>query len=171
MCYSLEKRHNSYYKHDQKRNDRKLSFLVLLVQSWKNAKNENQGNFVKFKFDKVTLVFIFGIFSVIFMYTWIQIAKYQNPSSITFSEITVTRLHFNFWIRLIALDKSGYPNNIFLISPWKHVMGTHWKRLSKGLLISNLNKWFSRKIGKISILFGWEKKASYQELWIWAVTQ
>ena len=25
----------------------------------------------------------------------------------------------------IGLDKSGYQVNIFLISPWKHVVGTH----------------------------------------------
>ena len=35
-------------------------------------------------------------------------------------------LHNMFLLRNnIATDKRGYPHNIFLISQWKHVVGTH----------------------------------------------
>ena len=38
---------------------------------------------------------------------------------------------------LIAPDKRGYPHNIFLLSPRKHVVDTHYKRLKEALQTSN----------------------------------
>ena len=53
----------------------------------------------------------------------------------------------------IGLDKGGYPVNIFLISPGKHML---WV-LSEALLMSTHNICFRGEIRKISILLGWKK--------------
>ena len=45
----------------------------------------------------------------------------------------------------------GYPDNIFLISLQKHVVGAHYKHLSKVLLMS-IHNMFYAEIRKIPIL-------------------
>ena len=39
----------------------------------------------------------------------------------------------------IGLDKSEYQVNKFLISQWKHIVGTHLKHLNEALLMSTHN--------------------------------
>ena len=48
-------------------------------------------------------------------------------------------LHETLLMSIIVLDKSGYqvPVNIFLISPQKHVVGTHKKRPQH--MLNNIN--------------------------------
>ena len=49
----------------------------------------------------------------------------------------------------IGLDKGGYPVNIFLISPRKHML---WVLIAEALLMSTHNICFCGEIRKISIL-------------------
>ena len=48
-------------------------------------------------------------------------------------------------ISFIGLDNSGNQVNIFLISPQKHVIGTHWKYLSEALVMSTCKIYFMEK--------------------------
>ena len=53
----------------------------------------------------------------------------------------------------IAPNKGVSRKLIFLISPLKHVVGTHQKCLSKALLMSTHNICFHGEIRKTSVLF------------------
>ena len=59
----------------------------------------------------------------------------------------------------IATDKRGYPHNIFLMSPRKHVVGTQ-KRLGEELLIFTHNIYFRGEMWKISAFLGWKNALS-----------
>ena len=54
---------------------------------------------------------------------------------------------------VIGLDKGGYPVNIFIISPQKHMLWVLIRSaLARGLLMSTHNVCFCGEIRKISIL-------------------
>ena len=50
------------------------------------------------------------------------------------------------------LDKKRYPHNIFLISPGKYILATHWKCLCEAILMSTHNIRFYGGIIKVSVL-------------------
>ena len=67
--------------------------------------------------------------------------------------LIVNLLTFTYltWI-IIAPDKRGYPQNIFRISPRKHIVGTHQKGLLEALLMSTHNMCFCGEIRNISVI-------------------
>ena len=77
-------------------------------------------------------------------------------SCLMFTDLVMPSYRDVFKIKsIIAPDKSGHPVIIFLICPWKHVVGTHLKRLSEAHLMSTHNICFQGEM-RISILFDWK---------------
>ena len=89
---------------------------------------------------------------------------YFSQNHIELVHISITLIHFytkhricpskrivmctcNMFIK--APDKSGYSDHNFLISPQKHIVGTHQKCLSETLLMSTHNICFSGEIRKV----------------------
>ena len=58
----------------------------------------------------------------------------------------------------IGLDKGRYRRNVFLISPRKHVLGSHLKHLSEALIMSTHNICCCGEIRKYQ--YFWIEKAS-----------
>ena len=82
---------------------------------------------------KVSCIQAFALHSYILQYPVILLADSECPDQtaqmcrliLTFCCIC-PKTHFRIaHPARIGLDKSGYQVNIFLISPWKHIVGTH----------------------------------------------
>ena len=65
---------------------------------------------------------------------------------------------FSYTCWIITPGNRGYQENIFIISPWKHMLweyGYSVEGLIEGLLMSTHNICFCGEIGKVSTIFGW----------------
>ena len=150
--------------------DRNIMFVSIIVDIFLFAKDHEL--LMSCYFEIKVLVFFF-ISPLNIQHSLVQFSRWYVDIFLIFTRKQGLLFHANCLLRRhfawntnpvfiseknIGLDKGGYPVNIFLISPWKHMLWVLiWSALARRF------KWvpttcFHGEIRKISILLDWKKR-------------